>query len=219
MAKVIIFGTRDNALLAHFYLTGDSKHEVVAFTMNKEFIKEDKFLDLPVVAFEEIENLYHPSDYLMFVPMSPAKVNEIRAQKYLEAKKKGYGFISYISSRAAYYNTEVGENCFILENNCIQPFTKIGNNVMIWSGNHIGHQSQIKDHAYLTSHVVVSGHVVIGEYSFLGVNCTIKNGIRVGRSNIIGAGALVMRDTKDFEVYAGNKSEASKVRSSQLKDF
>ncbi len=108
MSKVVIFGIKDNALLAHFYLTHDSNHKVAAFTLDRNFIKEDSFLGLPIVAFEDIEKLYPPSKYKIFVPMSPAKVNEIRAQKYLEAKKKGYNFISYISSRATYYNTEVG---------------------------------------------------------------------------------------------------------------
>jgi len=219
MAKVIIFGTKDFAQLAHFYLTKDSEHKVTAFTVDKGFLKETKFLDLPVIEFEDIEKHYPPEKYKMFIPMSPLKLNEVRAQKYLEAKKKGYLFINYISSRATYYDTEVGENCFIFENNVIQPFTRIGNNVIIWSGNHIGHHSVIRDHCFITSHAVISGHVTIGDYSFLGVNCTIRDGIAIGQKNIIGAGALVTHSTNDGEVYPGNKSSASKIPSSELKDF
>lgn len=42
MAKVIIFGIKDFAELAHFYLKNDSTHEVVAFSVNREFLPEDK---------------------------------------------------------------------------------------------------------------------------------------------------------------------------------
>src|SRR3546814_6101856 len=54
----------------------------------------------------------------------------------------------------------------------IQPTVKIGNNVMIWSGNHLGHGTQIKDHVYIASHVCIAGHCVIGERSSMGVNAT-----------------------------------------------
>ena len=50
-----------------------------------------------------------------------------------------------------------GDNCFILEDNTVQPFVTIGNNVTLWSGNHIGHDSVIEDDCFISSHVVVSG--------------------------------------------------------------
>jgi len=219
MSKVVIFGTRDNSALAYHYLSNDSKETVAAFTVDREYLREKEFMGLPVVDFAKVEDLFPPNEYKMFVPMSPAKVNTLRAKKYQEAKDKGYSFISYISSKAAYYGTAVGENCFILEHNVIQPFSKIGNNVILWSGNHIGHHCLIEDHCFLTSHAVVSGHVVIGAYSFLGVNCTIRNGVKIAQSNVIGAGALIMHDTKEFEVYPGAGSKAAKVPSTKLKDL
>jgi hypothetical protein len=51
MAKVVVFGTELVAELAHYYLTNDSEHEIVAFTVNKEYIKEDTFCGLPVLPF------------------------------------------------------------------------------------------------------------------------------------------------------------------------
>ncbi len=217
MAKVIIFGNRDFAQLAYFYLSEDSEHEVIAFTLDKDFITEPTFAGLPVVEFENIESHYDPDEYRLFIPMSPVKNNQVRAGKYDEAKKKGYQFVSYISSKATYYNTPVGDNCFIFENNVIQPFTRIGNNVIIWSGNHIGHHSIIHDHCFISSHVVISGHVNVGEYSFLGVNATIRDGVNVAKSNFIGAGALILDDTQEFGVYPGTKTALSKIPSYRLK--
>ncbi len=217
MAKVIIFGNKDFSQLAHFYLTRDSDHEVVGFTLNKEFIAEPSYLGLPVHEFESLESSFPPDQYKLFIPMSPAKVNRIRADKYSEAKRKGYRCISYISSKATYYDTPVGENCFVFENNVIQPFSKIGDNVIIWSGNHIGHHSVVLDHCFISSHVVISGHVTIGEYSFLGVNATIRDGVTIANSNFIGAGALILEDTKEFGVYPGIKTEMSRVPSNRLK--
>lgn len=219
MAKVIIFGVGQIAEIAHFYLTSDSEHDVVAFTVDKEFIKKDSFHDLPVVAYEDIVKKYPPNAYKMFIPISYKKVNKLRTDKFADAKSKGYKCISYISSKAVYYDTPVGENCFIFENNVIQPFSTIGDNCILWSGNHIGHHTTIEDHCFLASHVVVSGNVTIGESSFLGVNCTIADNVCIGKSNVIGSGAIIFKNTDDYSVYSPVETEKSKVPSNRLRGF
>ena len=138
MARIVIFGIQDFAQLAHFYFKNDTEHEVVAFTLDKKYMSVNELMGLPVVDFETVQLTYPPDEYQMFVPMSPAKMNVIRAEKYDEAKNKGYSLISYISSKATYYGTPVGDNCFILENSVIEPFTEIGNDVIMWSGRFLG---------------------------------------------------------------------------------
>lgn len=202
MNKVVIFGTGQIAEVVHFYLTNDSEYEVVAFTVDKEYIRGLHFLRLPVVPFEEINNLFSPVDCKMIVPVSYKSMNTIREEKYLAAKKKGYSFIKYISSKALFYGTAVGENSIILENNVIQPFSRIGNNVIMWSGNHLGHHSIIGDHCFIASHSVISGNVMIGNNSFVGVNATIRDNVKIGKFNLIGAGALILADTADYDVYS-----------------
>jgi sugar O-acyltransferase (sialic acid O-acetyltransferase NeuD family) len=190
---------------------------VVAFTVDKEYIQEESFHKLPVVAYEELLELYPPSEYKMFIPISYKKVNKLRAAKYADAKAKGYECVSYISSKATYYDTPVGENCFIFENNVIQPYTKIGDNCILWSGNHIGHHTTIEDHCFLASHVVVSGSVKIGAYSFIGVNATIRDNIQVGCENVIGAGSLILTDTDDRAVFSPKETEKARVPSNRLR--
>ncbi|MFX1487446.1 MAG: transferase, partial [Promethearchaeota archaeon] len=63
MEKVIIFGTGAFAQVAHFYLTKDSLHEVVAFTADEKFIQEKNLLGLPVIPFEEIEKIYTDDEF------------------------------------------------------------------------------------------------------------------------------------------------------------
>ena len=205
MNKVIIFGVLDLAELAHFYLENDSNYQVVAFTINKEFMKDTKFHGLPIVAFEDINQLYPPDEYKLFAPMTGKNMNRNREAIFLEGKKKGYSFISYISSKATLFKgAEIGENCFILEDNTIQPFTSIGNNVVLWSGNHIGHHGKIMDHVFFTSHVVMSGHCSIMPYSFLGVNSTIRDTITIAQGSLVAMSAAVTKDTEEWGVYVGN---------------
>jgi len=207
MAKVIIFGVMDTAELAHFYLTHDSEHEVVAFTVSREYLKDSAFHGLPVVAFEDVETIYPPQEFSFFAPMTGRGMNKNRERIYLDAKAKGYSFISYVSSKATTFGNEIGENCFILEDNTIQPFTTIGNNVVLWSGNHIGHHGQIKDHVFFTSHVVMSGHCVIEPYCFFGVNSTIRDFLHIATGTLVGMASAIYKDTDEWGLYIGNPAK------------
>lgn len=207
MAKVIVFGVLDTAELAHYYLTHDSEHEVVAFTVNREYIQNESFKNLPVVAFEDVETLFSPQEYSFFAPMTGRNMNRNRESIYNAAKAKGYQFISYISSKATRFDNVIGDNCFILEDNTIQPFTTIGNNVVMWSGNHIGHHGQIKDHVFFTSHVVLSGHCVVESYSFFGVNSTIRDYTAIAQGTLVGMASAITKETEEWGIYIGNPAK------------
>ncbi|HEU4511189.1 MAG TPA: acetyltransferase [Pyrinomonadaceae bacterium] len=217
MAKLIIFGAGDIARLAHYYFTRDSEHQVIAFTVDQKYRQGDTFLDLPLVSFEEVTNSYPPVEFKMFVALSYARMNKLREEKYYAAKEKGYELVSYISSRCSFLTDHpVGDNCFILEDNTIQPFVRIGNDVTLWSGNHIGHDATIEDHCFLASHIVVSGYVRIGNNCFIGVNATLRNSITIAPETLIGAGAVIMKDTVPKGVYLPPRGELSKKTSDEI---
>jgi sugar O-acyltransferase (sialic acid O-acetyltransferase NeuD family) len=220
MADVVIFGVKDFASLAHFYLRHDSAHRVAAFTVHREFMPaEAEFEGRPVVPLEELEASYPPDRVSAFAPMSHRRMNRLREGIYHELKGRGYALISYVSSRATTFpETPIGDNCFILEDNTIQPFAAIGDNVVMWSGNHVGHHSVIESHAFITSHVVISGHCRIGAHSFLGVNATLKDQITLGAGTLIGMGANVTKDTEPWSLYKADATRASKISSADI-DF
>lgn len=93
----------------------------------------------------------------------------------------------------------------------------IGDNVTLWSGNHIGHHSVIRSHSFIASHVVVSGGVEIGEQCFIGVNATLRDHIKVGDKCVIGAGAILLGDAEPEGVYMAPATERSKVPSTRLR--
>jgi sugar O-acyltransferase (sialic acid O-acetyltransferase NeuD family) len=219
VAKLVVFGAGDIARLAHFYFSTDSDHEVVGFTVDAEYQTSPEFQGLPLIALEELPKRFPPSDFKMFVALSYAKMNRIRAEKYAQTKALGYELVSYVSSRCSYLSQfPPGDNCFILEDNTVQPYVTIGHDVTLWSGNHIGHDSTIGDHCFISSHVVVSGHVNVGPSCFIGVNATLRNSISIGERTLIGAGAAIMKSTSPGSVYPGPRAERLAKTSDQL-DF
>ncbi len=202
MKPLVIFGTGDIGRLAHYYFTRDTTRRVVAFTVDPEYRTAESFLGLPVYDFPALADRCSPQDHDLFVALSYVRMNRVRAEKYEAAKRLGYALPSYVSSRCSFLSEiPVGDNCFVLEDNTIQPFVRIGNNVTLWSGNHIGHDAVIEDHCFISSHVVIPGHVKIGPYCFLGVNATLRHGITLGPRTLVGAGAVVLGDTEAESVH------------------
>lgn len=210
--KLVIIGMGETGNLAYEYFTHDSDYEVAAFSVEKEYLSDKTFKNLPVVDFSEIEKLYHPKEFDAFVAMGSGKLNRNRTKMYLKVKEKGYHLASYISSHAfVWHNVKIGENCFILEDNTLQPFTSVGNNVVMWSGNHLGHQSHIGDNCFITSHVVISGYVSIGDNAFIGVNSAIADNVNVAADNYIAMGSVINKNTQENAIYRGNPAEVAKI--------
>lgn len=211
--KLIIYGSGETAEIAADYFIHDSDYEVLAFTVDKQYLTDFKLMNLPVVAFEDVENNYPPNAVEIFVAASFGKLNRIRTGMYQRAKGKGYRCASFISPKAfVWHNVEIGENVFIFENNVVQYKAKIGNNVILWSGNHIGHQTLIEDNCFVSSHVVISGFCKIGANSFLGVNSSFNDGVHFGKDGVTGNGTVVVKNTEPGMVFIGNPAKA--VRSS-----
>lgn len=218
MEEIVIFGLGDIAQIANYYFKIDSNFKVVAFTVDREFINDSHFEGLPVIPFDEMLIKYLPSKFKLFIAISYTNLNKIREKKYFEAKKLGYQLVSYISSKCTWLTPyEHGDNCFVFEDNTIQPFVNIGNNVTLGSGNHIGHHSSIHDHNFISSHVVVSGHCTINSNSFIGVNSTIGHQVEIGGENIVGAGSMITKSTGFGEVYVPAKSIKSEKSSAAIK--
>tara|TARA_Y100000816_G_scaffold289433_1_gene275878 strand:- start:244 stop:915 length:672 start_codon:yes stop_codon:yes gene_type:complete len=214
MKEVIIIGEGKISEELYYYIENDSEHNVVAFSVEKQFIRNESKFDLPVVPFEEINRIYPPDSHSVIVAMGYQNLNGLRTRMYKSAKEKGYGFINYISSKILNAGKiPFGENCIIMENNTINATAKIGNNVILWSGNHIGHHSIIEDNCFLAGQVVVSGVTTIGQSSFIGVNSTIGHQIKIGERNLIGARSLITKNTKPNSVYIEQDTEKYRLDS------
>lgn len=220
MEKIIVFGNSVFAEHIYFLLTHDSLYEVVAFTVDRKYIKEDTLQGLPVVPFETVESMFPPSEYRMTVSLGFQRVNRLREEKYLQAKSKGYHLINYLSSKATSFpGLVVGDNCIILENAIIGPYVEIGNDVIIASGAIIGHHVVLKDHCFIAPGAVILGGVTVEEYCFIGANATVKEEVNIARECLIGSGVSITRNTQERGVYINPPAELYPKRSDELRTW
>jgi sugar O-acyltransferase (sialic acid O-acetyltransferase NeuD family) len=220
--KVIIFGTGGFAQIVYLYLKKAdlSFIEVVAFSANEWLVKDKMLHGLPVIPFESIEKVYPAKEYNMFIAVGYSELNRKRARFFEEAKDKGYSMISYVHpSTIINEEFEMGENCFIFENNVIQPYVKLEDDVIIWTGNVISHHTTIMKHCFIVSHAAIAGNTVIEPYCFVGMNATIRNGVRIARECVIGAGSVILNSTNEREVYAAHSTTKLDITSNRLREL
>ncbi|MGA2185824.1 MAG: acetyltransferase [Bryobacteraceae bacterium] len=217
MADVVVFGAGQIAEVAKVYMDAHGPDRVVGFTVDSAFQKSDTFQDLPLVAWERLEGRFPPESVKLLGPLSYRNLNEFRRDRHIEGRRRGYEFTSFIHPASHVYTREIGENCFILENNVIQPFVRIGAGVMIWSSNHIGHHAVIGDYCFLASHVGLGSNVQLGERCFLAGKVGIDSGVKIGIACFLGGGAIVKKDLPDESVVPGPADAVAPYSSKRIK--
>jgi len=209
MKRIILIGNGITAEILYKYLEFDNRYEVVAFAVEKKFIKENYLFNKEVIDIEKLPDKFDKNSYSVIMAIGYSELNRTRERLFSIIKDFGYQIERYIHPDAKVFNGyDIGEGSIVLANSTIEPFAKIGKNSVIWTNCVVAHHSKIGDNCWIASGSVISGNAKVENNSFLGVNSTIIDNIRVAEFNIIGAGAMVSKNTKTKEVYLiGNASK------------
>lgn len=200
MERVII-GTGAFGQIAQQYFEEYSKIKINKFAVSENVLSQNYNSAIEVISIEELL-VEDPDKFEIFIAIGYSKMNQIRTQIFQEFLTAGFSFLSFIHPQVKVWkNSSVGKNCFIFENNTLQPFTHIGDNTILWSGSFIGHHTIIGRNCFISSHAVIPGYCVVGDNSFIGVNATLHDGISIGENSLIGAGAIISKNTKPQSAY------------------
>ncbi|HUD38899.1 MAG TPA: acetyltransferase [Streptosporangiaceae bacterium] len=208
--RVVIVGTGEQAAIAFEYLTYDSPHEVVAFSADAEHLPQGGYCGLPAVPLDQLARDYPPATHRVFVAVSATRLNRLRRRLFDDVRAAGFGCISYVSSQAFVWpSVPIGANSLVFEDCTIQRGASVGDNVILWSGACVAHSSVIEDDCCLAPHAAVAGFSRVGSGSFLGINCCVADTVSIASDCVVGAGAVVIADTKPRQVYVGNPARAT----------
>lgn len=213
--KLVIYGIGSFAKLLHYYLTNDSDYEVVAFCADEAYIKEKEFCGLPIVAFEDVEDIYKPKEYKMLVAVGYSKMRN-RKIMFEKAKAKNYVLVNYIHSSVINHELKLGENNIILAGCVIEPNVEIENNNVIWSMTLLGHDCKIENHNYISAQCLIAGDTKIKNLCFIGNGTTMINRVVIENETYLVAGTNLRKNTKEYGMYMGNPAKFLKLNSSGI---
>ena len=218
MKQLVVIGTGTFGQIAKDYFEEYLGLKVTKFAVSESQLSAEENKTLNLISIEELA-AQNPDKYQIFVAIGYRKMNSIREYFFDHFQKRGFEFLSFIHPNVKIWqSTSIGRNCFIFEDNTIQPYTEIGSNTVLWSGNHIGHHTVVGSNCFISSHVVISGSCQIGSNSFIGVNSSIHDGVMIGDRSLIGAGAIISRNTPPDSIYSPKPTMQSLKKSFEI-DF
>ncbi len=99
--------------------------------------------------------------------------------------------------------------------------TVIGDGTKIDSMVHISHNVVVGKNCQITAGVVIGGSTILGDSSWVGLNATLKNKIKIGNNVLVASGASVIHDVPSGDIVAGvpAKSIKEKVTASSDKIY
>jgi UDP-N-acetylglucosamine acyltransferase len=109
---------------------------------------------------------------------------------------------------------KVGARCRIREGATLNTgteggggITRVGDDCLIMTGAHVGHDAQIGDRVILVNHVAIAGHCVLEDDVIVGGLSGIHQWVRIGRGAIIGALSMVTNDVMPYGLVQGPRGE------------
>lgn len=217
MEKVVIFGVSPYSQLLRSLLEREAQCRVVAFTVDEPFITAHQYEGLPVYPFHLVQEVFPPDEFKLLIGVGYSKMNQIREQKFIEAKNKGYSLFTYISRYAQYHSDYApGENVVLMQGCIVQPYVKISDNVVVFAGSIISHHTVIGPNVFIAPGVKIAGNCNIGANSFLGIGSVILNSVRIAKYTLVGAGCVIQKDTEEYGVYVPASSSKIDKKSYEI---
>ena len=108
----------------------------------------------------------------------------------------------------------VGKRCRIREGATLNTgteggggITKVGDDCLIMTGAHVGHDSIIGDRVILVNNVAIAGHCHIGDDVIVGGLSGVHQWVRIGKGAIIGAVTMVTNDVIPYGLVQAPRGE------------
>lgn len=174
-----------------------------------DMMGNDIYRGIERISFEQFCHKYETEEARVIIAQGePAN----KVKLYDKVQEKGFSFANLIHPMSwVSPSAEVGQGVVIQAYAFISCDTKIEDNVHILQGSNIAHNCIVHKHCQISSHVVIGGYVEIGEKTYIGINASVKDRIKVGSNVVIGMGATVIRDIPSKIIVGGNP--ARKIKS------
>lgn len=85
--------------------------------------------------------------------------------------------------------------------------TRVGDDCLIMTGAHVGHDAQIGNRVILVNQVAIAGHCVLGDDVIVGGLSGVHQWVRIGRGAIIGAVTMVTNDVIPYGLVQAPRGE------------
>ena len=123
---------------------------------------------------------------------------------------------SFIHPSVVALGADIGPGSMIYPMCAFMPTAVVGNDVLMFSGTCVAHNTTIKQGTVLASRVTISGSSTIGEYCFIGTGSTIVDKVNIHNDVVLSAGSMVKQDISEPGYYINNQKKNNVIPNYRL---
>ena len=208
MKDLIIVGNKTYAQMMKKYIEMTSSRHVLAYVVDKEYIKSPIQDGISVISFDELFDGCFGQDIALIMGIGYIRMGNVRKNVFERCKKAGFEFENYIHPTAILPpDLQIGEGNNILESVIFEAGVSIGNANFFCGGSIIGHDSSIGDYNTFSVNAATAGFVHVKNNCFIGVSAAIKDHVTLHDYVLLGAMACGFKDMQEYSVVSPAKSE------------
>ncbi len=201
--KIIVLGSGGHAKVVIDILNLMPNIQIIGVTSNS-IEKGNSFFGYPVIGNDEEIIKYDPLTHSIAMGLGGYRNNDLRVQAYNYVKNIGFSFINTIHPSAIISKKiKMGEGITIFPGVIINTDVEINNNVIIATGSSIDHETIIQKNTLISAGVTIGAYSIIGEECLIALGSKIISGINIANNTLVGAGAVVVKDTIPYSEMIG----------------
>jgi sugar O-acyltransferase (sialic acid O-acetyltransferase NeuD family) len=204
---IVIYG--NGALARQLCRINESEgvFDIAAVSADPEFIESPRFMNHPLVSFDDVQDAFPPSGFDMLVLIGYRRMRD-RKWMFERARAKGYRMANYLGNRAVVYDDlSLGENNLVFNGAYIGVFGSLGDDNIIRPNAYIGHDVRIHNHTVVAPGCQIAGNCELNDLCYVGIGATISNDVVLAQETLVAAGSLVLRSTEPCTEYRGRPAE------------
>lgn len=204
--KTVIFGISNFAIRVMMDMEKQFPDSVAAFCVDRCYIKETTIKNKPVVAFEDIADVYPRDKYNILICIGYSKMNNLYKDIFNRVQKMDYEIINFISNKCDFNGKLTGVGNIILGNAYVGYDVELRNGNRVLPNTVFTHDISVGDFNYFAASVAVAGFIKIGNNCFFGMNSTVQNRLEIADYTLIGGGAYISKSTEQNGVYVPQRT-------------
>lgn len=207
MKNCIIVGAGTYGQVYAEYLK--EEYEIVGFVDDNFMIHNTNINGIKVLGNFEYLLKEISKSISIFVPIGNNKTRVNLLNKLIDS---GFETPSFIHSNTDIHpSVNIGKAVYILSATNVMPLSSIEDFTMISMGVNVAHHTRIGEGSFLSQGSNIGASISLNKKTFVGIGSTIMTGVRtIGKSALIGAGSVVIKDVPDYAVVVGNPGKIIK---------
>lgn len=203
--KSFIFGASTLARVLFSYLREEGAAPE-AFVLDDAYCNGGQFCGVPVVPYSQLSELLPPKEYAAYVAVGYTSMNSVREDVCKRLLSSGYDLPNYIHPSVINYSAEMGAGNLLFPGIILDIATRLGNGNIFYPGVMIAHDVKIGDYNFFAPRAALAGEIIVGSRNFFGLNCSVKNGVKISDCCLLGASSYTNRDLEAGSALAAPQS-------------